>query len=85
MADQVFVRVADDIDVADARRPQIQLRVGKSSSRLFRRRFRSLVSPSCDSELKSMLRNTFSSLALLASSIFSSAMLISSPMLAVSR
>ena len=52
----------------------------KSSSRCLSRRLRSLVWPRLASELKSMLRKTPSSLALFASSISSSAMLMSSPM-----
>src|ERR1019366_6676028 len=50
-----------------------------------RRRFRSLVLPRLDSELKSMLRNTPSSFERLLSSIFSRAMLIFSPMFAGSE
>ena len=55
--------------------------LAKSSSRFLSRRLRSLVCPSAGSELKSMLRKTFSSFALLASSMFSRATLISSPRL----
>ena len=52
----------------------------KSSSRFLSRRLRSRARPRLASELKSMLRKTPSSLARFWSSIFSRAMLISSPM-----
>ena len=55
--------------------------LAKSSRRFLSRRLRSFGRPRLASELKSMLRKTPSSLARLASSIFSSAMLINSPML----
>ena len=71
------------LPIRDGRRSSFGL--AKSSSRLFSRWFRSLVWPRLASRLKSMSRNTSSSLALLASSIFSSATLISSPMLASPR